>query len=280
MQLFLIHEDNNIFHNFYQTLSYPIDNITEVIVNRSSNPWKLFFLKLLFPNARIRNYAYDLIPELNMVAPYDHMRFIKYNTIPHILSAVTRTSSKEIGEYILINQRSEDRYVYADDIPLEVFLKDMPIKVVDFGKMTPQDQVQACSKAKLFISAHGAGCTNLIYTNITCPLIEINFRKNWYCDPVCDKHFLGELDINTPCGSQLKIPFHKADYHNLCYAIGKPYYEVQALRYEGIVNRNPISKKRIYISGQELMELIRCNVDSNNALVRELNDQGVPSQSN
>jgi hypothetical protein len=280
MQLFLIYEDNNIFHNFYQTLSYPIDDITEVIVNRSSNPWKLFFLRRLFPNARIRNYAYDFIPQLNMIAPYDHMRFIKYSIIPNILSAVTRTSSKDTGEYILINQRPEDdRYVYADDMPLEVFLKDMPIKVVNFGKMTPAEQAEACSKAKLFISAHGAGCTNLIYTPIDCPLIEINFRKNWYCDPVCDKHFSGELDINKPCGSQLKIPFHKADYHNLCYAIGKPYYEVEALRYEEIANRNPISKKRIYISGQELIELIRCSVDSSNVLVREPNDQGLPSQS-
>jgi hypothetical protein len=254
MQLFLVTEDNNIFHNFYQTLSYPIQDVTEVIVNRSSNPWKLFFLKRLFSNALIRNYAYDMIPHLNIVPPYDHMRFIQYNTIPNILSVVTKICSKEIGEYILINQRPlNDRYIYVDDMPLEVFLKDLPIKVVDFGNITAEEQYEACSKAKLFISAHGAGCTNLIYTPISCPLIEINFRTHWYCDPICDRHFSGELDINKPCGSQLKIPFHKADYHNLCYAIGKPYSEIQAIHYEGIKNRNPISKKRVYICGQDLL---------------------------
>lgn len=257
MQLFTINEDNNIFHNFYNILSYPIDDITEVIVNRSSNPWKLFFLRRLFPDVQFRNYACETIPHVRMFAPYDHMRFIQYPIIPNILSAVSRTASKEIGEYILINQRPlDDRYVYADDTPLEVFMKDYPIKVVDFGKMTPEDQYLACSKAKVFISAHGAGCTNLMYTPLDCPLIEINFRTHWYCDPVCDRHFLGELDINNPCGSQLKIPFHKADYHNLCYAIGKPYHEIQAIKYEGITNRNPISKKRIYISGQVLIDAI------------------------
>jgi len=278
MQLFTINEDNNIFHNLYNILSYPINDVTEVIVNRSSSPWKLFFLKRLFPNIRIRNYAFDAIPQVRISPPYDHMRFIQYSVIPNILSAVSRTSSKEIGEYILINQRPiDDRYVYVDDMPLEVFLKDYPIKVVDFGKMTPEEQYLACSKAKLFISAHGAGCTNLIYTPLDCPLIEINFRTHWYCDPVCNKHFSGDLDINEPCGSQLV--FHKADYHNLCYAIGKPYHEIQAIKYEGITTRNPISKKRIYISGQVLTDAIRCSVDSSNVLVRKLNDQGLPSQS-
>jgi hypothetical protein len=51
--------------------------------------------------------------------------------------------------------------------------------------------------------------------------------------------------------------FHKADYHNLCHLIAKPYVEVSALDYEGIATRNPITKKRIFVDGEDLLKTIR-----------------------
>ena len=32
----------------------------------------------------------------------------------------------------------------------------------------------------------------LIFTHKSTPLIEINLRKHWYCDNVCDDHFLAK----------------------------------------------------------------------------------------
>ena len=98
----------------------------------------------------------------------------------------------------------------------------------------------------------------MLFTQSDCPLIEINFRNHWYCDPVCDDHYYGRISINCKCsGSRTNSFFHKADYHNLCHLINKKYIEIEAEKYsEGFTARNPISKKKIYIDGQNLLKHI------------------------
>jgi hypothetical protein len=164
----------------------------------------------------------------------------------------------------LFNQRSiNNRYLYDanTELPLQDFLllKDLkvPLKICSFDTMTPEEQYEFCSKAIIFISAHGAGCTNCIFTPIDCPLIEINLRTHWYCDPVCDDHFYEKISINKKCETKLDKPFHKADYHNLCSLINKKYFEIEPLYYSGkFMSRNPISKEKIYIDGEKLLEII------------------------
>ena len=65
--------------------------------------------------------------------------------------------------------------------------------------------------------------------------------------------------MNSKCNGKLtfKPYFHKADYHNLCYLIDKPYFEIKADKYEGgFENRNPISKKNIFIDGKKFINFI------------------------
>jgi hypothetical protein len=122
-----------------------------------------------------------------------------------------------------------------------------------------EEQYDICSDAALFICGHGAGCTNLIFTPKNCPLIEINFRNHWYCDPVCEDHYNGTISINEKCNGKLcyREYFHKADYHNLCHLIDKKYLEVEAVEYGGrFLSKNPISKQRIYIDGNQLAHTI------------------------
>ena len=207
---------------------------------------------------------------------YDCWKFIKYSPCPHICSIYDTISPKIENnlKYILLHQRNEnDRYLYDYDtkLKLEDYLSTqniiMPIKVCNFNNMSPEEQYEICSNCVIFISAHGAGCTNIIFTQKNTPLIEINFRKHWYCDSVCDDHFYNKIDINEKCNGSLTYRnyFHKADFHNLCFLLGKSYLEIEAVEYQdGFHNRNPISKKKIFINGNHLIQNINNLLTSNN----------------
>ncbi len=157
---------------------------------------------------------------------YDCWKFIKYSACPHMCSIydAIKPNTQDNGKYILLNQRNHDNrylYDYYTKLKLEDFLLNqdikIPIKVCNFENMTPEEQYDICSNCAIFISAHGAGCTNIIFTQKNTPLIEINLRKHWYCHPVCDNHFYNRISINAKCNGKLNYRsyFHKADYHNL-----------------------------------------------------------------
>ena len=166
--------------------------------------------------------------------------------------------------YVLLNQRPVgNRYLIEaqSGLPLEDFLRDemerrsIPFKDCDFSKLAPQEQAQMCAGASVFLSAHGAGCTNIIFTPPHCAVIEYNFRKHWHCDPVCDRHFDGTLADSEECTSGLETHpvFHKADFRNLSLILGRPYTELEVVRYKGRSSRNPISRDYMYVDGSALL---------------------------
>ena len=171
------------------------------------------------------------------------------------------------GIYILLNQRNIDnRYLYESNtkITLENYLiknlefNKLPIVICNFNKLSPVDQIKMCSMAKIFISVHGADLTNLIYTPADCHIIEISFRKYWYCDNLCDDHFTGKIKFSEKCNGKLNfLPYyHQACYHNLSYLTNHKYTELSADDYEGAYSKNPICKKKIYVDGNELINII------------------------
>jgi len=207
---------------------------------------------------------------INIYFQYDCWKFIKYQPEIKLINIVDkiRPSTHTNGEYILLNIRNDSRVLfdYQTKLKLEVFLQSqkLPInlKICDFSIIPVEEQYNLCSNARVFISAHGAGCTNLIFTPKNCPLIEINFRKHWYCwdnDNICELHRNNIISINDKCEGPNKSHggFHKADYHNLCHLIDKPYFEIEAVEYGGrFLSVNPISKEKIYIDGSNLINLL------------------------
>jgi hypothetical protein len=266
-------KDNNIFHCLAFDIikkynpNYKSVYIYENNINKE-NPvqkWRLFTMKKLYPNINVRYI--DRTEEIEGTHPsYNCWRFIDYMKDSHIINIVNKLKSTSKGEYILLNQRNiNNRYLYENEsnVPLQDYLSKktfkLPFKVCSFDIMTPEEQYEACSKAAIFISVHGAGCTNLIFTPSECPLIEINFRKHWYCYPVCQDHLNGITSINEKCTSFLTVgmkPFFKADYHNLCRLINKKYTEVEVEKYEGFLAVNPIKKRSLYVNGSKLVKLI------------------------
>ncbi|MCP3851898.1 MAG: glycosyltransferase family 61 protein, partial [Gammaproteobacteria bacterium] len=187
---------------------------------------------------------------------FNHHDFIDYSPnndfiqLSDLIKEQAGINSNDLN-YVLLSQRPVgNRYLIDSEtgIPLEEYLRNalgkrsIPFKFCDFSVMAPAEQAKVCGGAKLFISAHGAGNSNIIFTPSHCHILEYNFRKYWHCHPVCDAHFHGELPDHQKCDGEFKeYPlFHKADYHNLCHLLGRPYTELEAIRYEGFNNRNPI----------------------------------------
>lgn len=262
----------NICHIFTNDIiNYYNPNYTEVYIysdnidkNNICQKWRYFVMKKLYGNIQ---YTNKLSKNERTYKGIDGLKFIKYEPCQHIINIYNSISSKKIGKYILLNQRSyNDRHLYEYNTKLELYEYlsnsnlDISIKCCNFENMTPEQQYQLCSESAIFISVHGAGCTNLIFTPSKTPLIEINFRKHWYCDRVCDRHYNKEISVNDKCNGKLnhRPYFHKADYHNLCHLINKKYIEMEAVEYGGGFNgRNPIMKQKIYIDGKILINHIK-----------------------
>lgn len=279
MNLVLTHNytDNNIFHFFlwdivrhyhpsYENIKIYTHN-GQLDKNNPCQKWRFFFLKLLCNDTEyIDTLPKGFKPSPIITPIYDHMNRIKYPKHQNYSYIYSKITSNYEGEYILLNQRYDDNRTLYDNttgLLIEKCLDnklELPLKVCDFGTMSPQEQYNICSKAKIFISMHGAGCTNLVFTPFKTPLIEISFKTHWYCDPVCDEHFTGKISIHEKgpnCKLCTRPYYHKNDYHNLCYLLDKPYFEINPIRYsEGFKNRNPISKNRIYINSEELIQII------------------------
>ena len=266
--------DDNVFHVWYDMIEYFSPHYKEIhIVDAGIDKdsrvqrWRLFLLQKIFPKKTIKYVqSSSKPPSIKLRIGYDHNTFIQYPIKDPHRSIVDRICSKEKGEYVLFNQRAfDDRYLFDSNtsLPLEEFLKTQqltfPIKFCAFHEMTVEEQYEACSRALVFVSAHGAGCTNLIFTPIECPLIEVNQRTHWYCDPVCDDHFFNKTNINDHCQGKLnfRTAYNKADFHDLCYLIGKKYREISPVKYEGVFkSRNPISKQKIFVDGNILVNTI------------------------
>ena len=233
-------KDNNIFHIFLHIVIFYDSSYSKVFIyckdlnlEDPCQKWRYFVMQKLY---NLVFYSTNKIEIHNKTTyeGYDCWNFIKYNPCPFLGNIYNILSPQKPVEkssrYILLNQRNIDnRYLYDYNTKekLENYLLSknlkLPLKICNFINMSPSEQYEICSNSAVFISAHGAGCTNLIFTPKDTPFIEINFRKHWYCDNVCDDHFYNKISINEKCEGTLNYRsyFHKADYHNLCHLIEK-----------------------------------------------------------
>ncbi|WP_337660148.1 glycosyltransferase 61 family protein [Anderseniella sp. Alg231-50] len=282
-------DDNNIFHSLHLEFfslanidpsNLKISNIFIIEDNIDKNDpcqkWRLFVFYRIFCQAiYIRAVEFYRIANsvlVNTSNGYIHHKFIdyppnaEYIRLTEFIKENTGTTVPE-QDYVLLNQRPVgNRYLMEKNsgLPLQEYLYNslgklgIPFRSCDFSTMTPKDQAQLCRGARIFISAHGAGCSNIIFTPLHCGVIEYNFRKHWNCDPVCDLHFHGMLADHEECDSELTVRpyFHKADYHNLCRLLDRQYTELGVDRYDGYSNRNPINREYLFVDGAELLVAI------------------------
>ena len=262
--------DNNIFHIFYHIIKYYSEDYINVFILSSNinienkcQKWRLFVMNKIYGN--VQYISSNNINNKMINIPYDHINFIKYQKSDLLIKIIKNLIPTNSGKYILINQRKlNNRYLYDYETKqgLDKILKEnefkIPVKTCCFDSVSIEEQYNICSGAKIFISMHGAACTNLIFTPLDVIFIEINFRTSWYCDPVCDDHFNCKIGINDKCNGKLLHPnYHKADYHNLAYLLERKYFEINPISYGGkFIDRNPISKENIYVNSKEIIDII------------------------
>jgi hypothetical protein len=237
--------------------------------------WRRYVLSKIFGRVRYvsdrKVSAADTVRLRATDYGYNFLEFIEFEPDERFIRLAAAISQETLSVrpgYVLINQRSpDDRHLHDHESgqPLEQFLAprlaslEIPFKTCDFGRISPRRQAELCGGARVLVSAHGAGNSNVIFTPRSCSLVEVNFRKYWFCDRVCDEHFEGRLEYDQDCGGTFYWgpSFHKADFHNLCFLLGRRYVEVEAEAYAGYTARNPISRRKVFVSGDHLVSIIK-----------------------
>lgn len=285
-------KDSNIFHILWQEILplslLPIGDLetssffivaNKIDKNLSQQKWRKFIFENIFSNVEyVSRWGTRKISNpvrLESERSFNHHKFIDYPPRPEFIRLINHIKHQVgIGDvrdrYVLLCQRELDnRYLFDDKTrsPLQAFLSrelsqtGIPFKACDFAKLAPADQAAICGGASIFVSAHGAGLSNMIFTPDDCNVMEFNFRKHWFCDPVCDAHYSGKLAQDKKCDGALTFQpnFHKADYSNLSRLLDKTYVELEVERYDGHRTRNPVGRKRLFVDGDGLVASIKQN---------------------
>ena len=173
--------DNNIFHIFaFDILKYyyPFCNKSFIFSkninkNNSCQKWRFFVMKKIYKNCKytnsnLSNKIINNLRKKSIDLSYDCWKFKKYKKNNYIFIIYKKINSNNItsGKYILFNIRSDSRILYdihgdkiEDFVDKKTDTINIPFIFCDFGKLSPEKQYDLCSKAKIFISVHGAGCT-------------------------------------------------------------------------------------------------------------------------
>lgn len=278
--------DKNIFHFFALEIKAVWDNIANDPSNyalflqnfQMGDPiheWRFDLLKAILPV----HTSQDTVPPSVHIVPLkitawivDPWSFVKYKPDNHWLAFAQRvkTSLNTIqvkGTHAVFVSRKKSRILFDAETkkPLETIFKDVctkgdiPHRIVCFDNATLQEQALALADAKVMLSCHGAGNTNVFFLPENGHLIELNFRRHWYCDPVCDEHYFEKIPYTTKCehGKLTWRPyFHKADYHNMAHLFNKGYTELDMEYANGFLDRNPINVKHIYVNATKVMSQV------------------------
>lgn len=138
-------------------------DVTEnpIISHISKNTMLFFPYCFKFPSQKIQLTDSNLL-----VSSIDYINYMIH------------TPSSTHGQIKFINRR-HDRTVYDYELkePIENLLKTHGFECAYFEDMTPYEQIEFCRNARVMVSPHGAGLTNLIFTHSNCIVCEIQ-RKD------------------------------------------------------------------------------------------------------
>lgn len=267
--------DNNIFHFFAMEVKAVWDAYKEGVCTglflhffdefSQVHNWRLKVLQAIVPVYTNVNdiLGKELKPLLIVGSIVDPWTFLKYEPSDHYINLAKQVkqfygfNSRQLGTKVVLVTRTGSRVLYDlhSQRPLEdVFTErclalNIPHKVVCFDNKSFLEQARDLEDCKIMIACHGAANTNLFMLPKNASLFEYNFRKHWYCDPVCDDHYEGRLKYTDRCDGKLTYRpyFHKADYHNLSQLFGIDYQELDIEYADKFNSRNPIGVGNVYI---------------------------------
>lgn len=279
---------SNIWHVFgseigfiAKTFGYALDEFHGVcLVNHDSNNkpnmWRLRIMQSLFKEVYLNNLPAELNdtncifflqPQVEYLvgSPHFFMSVDQCQVLQYYTTKIKMNmgiAPKSVGTEIVFIKRKENRVLYdmRTQQPLdEVLSKFIPaLKIYCFDDMTAEEQARAVSEAKVLIGVHGAALTNMIFLPANGKVIEVNFRRHWTCDPLCERHACNELPVGVPC-QDVAPYFHKADHFSLSQLLGLKYEEVEMSHVSDFPQccyRNPILWRSIYVDPDDIISKI------------------------
>ena len=219
-----------------------------------------------YPKWCIIPYKFNYIPSKQNIIEYNRLaNTIKYNIYGlnyknpgNKVGFIYRESTRILYDYNIYKKQQKNVLVHK---LLETKLKklNIPFKSISFENKTFLEQAEFLKDVKILISCHGAALTNMFLLPPYATVLEISFRKYWFCDPVCKRHISGELDYKEDCNTPHKL-YNKYEFHNLSKVFMKKHKEIMIEDANTYVSTddiyNPINLKNIYIDTDNLVTQI------------------------
>jgi hypothetical protein len=206
--------------------------------------------------------------------------------------AINNTNEYKVGFIVRTNNRilydndekvKNNKNVFVHDILAKELKKlNIPFKSTSFDNTSFEEQAEFLKDVKILIACHGTAFTNLFLLPKNATIMEVSFRRYWFCDPVCENHYTGEWAYKSDCHNRNKVInkysfdekkrkliYHKAEYYNLSQLFGIDYKEILIEDTNGYFNdntntntntndiNNPINLTNIYIDTNDLIHKIR-----------------------
>jgi hypothetical protein len=274
-------------------------------VKNNLNNWRLSLLKSIYKNVYIHN-----IPSNNDFSKDFHKKYIiknilntKYykflnesfkfikipksqhyikmaNIIKHNIHMKNNIKGNTVAFIYRTNNRilydSESKELIQNILSRELKKLNIPFKTANFDNASFEEQSEFLKDVKILIACHGAVFTNLILLPQNASIIEVSFRRYWYCDPVCACHVSGKCSYIEDCHNRNNsinkyriaektgdLIYHKADYYNLSQLFGIRYNEILIedangyFKNPGDKDYNPINLTNIYIDTNTMIDKIK-----------------------
>jgi hypothetical protein len=169
---------------------------------------------------------------------------------------------------------NHNKNVFVHDILTKELKKlNIPFKTTSFDNASFEDQAEFLKDVKILIACHGAAFTNLFLLPKNATIMEVSFRKYWYCDPVCQCHVSAQCPYKKDCHTvsdshhydkkTKKLDYFKGDYYNLSQLFGIGYKEIliedasDYFKNPGDKDYNPINLTNLYIDTNAMIDKIK-----------------------
>ena len=276
-------------------------------VNNNINNWRLSLLKSIYKDVYIHNLPSSknfkdlnknfIIKEILNTKYYkflnESFKFIKQpkmqnyinmvNIIKYNINKLKKLSDVNNikGTQVAFIYRTKNRILYdykTKELIQNILTKELKnsnilFKIANFDNYTFEEQAEFLKDVKILIACHGAAFTNLILLPQNATIMEVSFKKYWYCDPVCKGHLSGKYGYKEDCHTisnsryydkkNKKLIYHKADYYNLSQLFGIGYKEIliedanEYFKNPSDKDYNPINLTNIYIDSSALIDKIK-----------------------
>jgi hypothetical protein len=303
-------DNSNIYHIFACEImaiwNKSKGNLDTIIVlknyvNNNINNWRLSLLKSIYKDVYIHNLPSSknfkdlnknfIIKEILNTKYYkflnESFKFIKqpksqnYINMANTIKANVQMKNNIKGNTVAFIYRTKNRILYdykTKELIQNILIKELKksnisFKSANFDNSTFEEQAEFLKDVKILIACHGAAFTNLVLLPQNATIMEVSFRKYWYCSPICDGHLSGKYDYKEDCHTisnsryydkkNKKLIYHKADYYNLSQLFGIGYKEILIedangyFKNPGDKDYNPINLTNIYIDTNTMIDKIK-----------------------